>query len=298
MRASFVFSEVLTGLRRNITMTVAMMVTTAVSLGMLGGGLLAVRTIDKMQANFLDDVEVSVYLTDDVSARDTTCSQEPCQGLRQALETTDNVESVVFENRQEAFERYQEIFADSPELLEAGRPEALPAALHVTLTDPQRSGEIVQKFEGQAGVRNVDDQKEFLEEFFNVLNLIRNAMFVLALVLASAAFLLISNTVQLSAFNRRTEVGIMRLVGATRWYTQLPFLLEALVTGLIGWALAVGGLFGVNALFLDDILAATNSVIPRVHALDIAVISPWLLLASLVISGITGYVTLRLYVRN
>jgi cell division transport system permease protein len=298
MRASFVFSEVLTGLRRNITMTIAMMVTTAVSLGMLGGGLLAVRTIDKMQANFLDDVEVSVYLTEDVSARDTTCSQEPCQSLRQALENTDNVESVVFENRQEAFERYQRIFADSPELLEAGRPEALPAALHVTLVDPQRSSEIVQKFEGQAGVRNVDDQKEFLEEFFNVLNLIRNAMFVLALVLASAAFLLISNTVQLSAFNRRTEVGIMRLVGATRWYTQLPFLLEALVTGLIGWILAVAGLFGLNALFLDDILAATNSVIPRVHALDIAVISPWLLLASLLISGITGYVTLRLYVRN
>jgi cell division transport system permease protein len=81
MRASFVFSEVVTGLRRNITMTIAMMLTTAVSLAMLGGGLLAVRTIDKMKSNFLADVEVSVYLTDDISAGDKTCTQSLCSRI-------------------------------------------------------------------------------------------------------------------------------------------------------------------------------------------------------------------------
>jgi cell division transport system permease protein len=104
-----------------------------------------------------------------------------------------------------------------------------------------------------------------------------------------------------SAFTRRTEVGIMRLVGATRWYTQLPFLLEAVVAGLIGAVLAIGGLVGLKFAVLDRVLAApiTSGIIPPVGLLDIMVgAAPWLILTSVVISAVTGYVTLRLYVRH
>ncbi|EWC59342.1 Cell division protein FtsX [Actinokineospora spheciospongiae] len=300
MRASFVFSEVLTGLRRNITMTIAMIITTAISLALLGGGLLVVRMIDKTQALYQDKVEVSIYLTDDVSSTDKECQNDPCKGLRSKLEGDPAVDSITFENRDQAFERFKQIFEAQPELVKLARPEALPASFRVKLVDPERPEVVTQAYQGQAGIDTITDQSEFLDRFFNALNGVRNMTFAVALFMAIAALLLISNTVQLSAFTRRTEVGIMRLVGATRWYTQLPFLLEAMVTGLIGALVAILGLVGLKVVFLDDVLAdpINAGVVRSVDGLDILLVSPWLLLVALGISAITGYVTLRLYVRT
>jgi cell division transport system permease protein len=297
MRASFVFSEVITGLRRNITMTIAMMLTTAVSLAMLGGGLLAVRTIDKMKSNFLADVEVSVYLTDDISANDKNCTQSLCQSLRSDLQGNDGVESVVFENRDQAFDRFRKIFESQPELVALTGPESLPASLHVKLKDPDRSESIVQAYSTKPGVRKVDDQKKFLDRVFNAFNGVRNMAFGAALIMAIAALLLIANTIQVSAFTRRTEVGIMRLVGATRWYTQLPFLLEAVVAGAVGAILGIIMLVLTKASFLDSVF--TGDVFPKITMLELLFpVAPILLGVSVVISALTGYVTLRLYVRH
>jgi len=154
-------------------------------------------------------------------------------------------------------------------------------------------------FSGQPGVDSVVDQAEYLDRLFGVLNGIRNATFSIALVQALAALLLISNTIQLSAFTRRTETGIMRLVGATRWYTQLPFLLEAVVSGLIGAVLAVGGLLISKVAFIDRVMAPVfgTGVVPEIGYGDIALVSPIMLLVAAAVSAITGYVTLRLYVR-
>ncbi|MCU1682142.1 MAG: cell division protein FtsX [Amycolatopsis sp.] len=299
MRASFVFSEVLTGLRRNITMTIAMILTTAVSLAMLGGGLLIVRTIDKMKTNYMADVEVAVYLVDDISANDKNCAQELCQSIRQQLENNPAVDSVVFENRDAAYERFKKIFESQPELVALARPEALPASFHVKLKDPQRSAVIVQQFTGKPGVSKVDDQNKFLDRFFNSLNTVRNITFFVALFQAVAALLLISNTIQVSAFTRRTEVGIMRLVGATRWYTQLPFLLEAVVAGLVGAVLAIVFLVVGKLVFFDSLLSATGGAIPAISMFDVLFpVTPILLAVSMLISAVTGYVTLRLYVRH
>ncbi|UOZ10179.1 permease-like cell division protein FtsX [Amycolatopsis sp. WQ 127309] len=297
MRASFVFSEVITGLRRNITMTIAMMLTTAVSLAMLGGGLLAVRTIDKMKSNFLADVEVSVYLTDDISANDKNCTQSLCESLRSDLQGNDGVESVVFENRDQAFDRFKKIFESQPELVALTGPESLPASLHVKLKDPDRSESIVQAYSTKPGVRKVDDQKKFLDRVFNAFNGVRNMAFGAALIMAIAALLLIANTIQVSAFTRRTEVGIMRLVGATRWYTQLPFLLEAVVAGAVGAILGIIMLIITKAGFLDSVF--TGDVFPKITMLELLFpVAPILLGVSVLISALTGYVTLRLYVRH
>jgi cell division transport system permease protein len=172
--------------------------------------------------------------------------------------------------------------------------------LHVQLKDPDRAEVIVQNYKTQPGVDRVEDQGVFLERFFGVLNGVRNATFAIALIQAVAALLLISNTIQVSAFTRRTEVGIMRLVGATRWYTQLPFLLEAVVAGLVGAFLAIGGLVVGKLLFIDKVLAEPikANIIPPIQSLDIVAISPWLLLTAILVSSVTGYVTLRLYVRT
>jgi cell division transport system permease protein len=299
MRASFVISEVLTGLRRNITMTVAMILTTMISLALLGGGLLVVRMIDKTKELYQDKVEVSIYLTNDISANDKSCTSEPCSGLRSDLDGTPAVESVEFENRDQAYERFKRIFEAQPELIKLARPEALPASFHVKLKDPDRPEVITQTYAGRPGVDSIADQGEFLDRFFDALNSGRNMTFVVAAIQAAAALLLISNTVQVSAFTRRTEVGIMRLVGATRWYTQLPFLLEAVVAGLIGAILAVG-MVVVFKEFLNRALsgAINANVIKQAETLDVVLVSPWLLLVGIVISAITGYFTLRLYVRT
>lgn len=300
MRASFVFSEVFTGLRRNVTMTVAMILTTMVSLLLLGGGLLVVRMIDKTQAVYEDKLQVQVYLTDDISANDKGCAQDPCKSLRTALENDPAVETVTYENRDQAYKRFKEIFSSQPELVKLARPQALPASFNVKLVDPDRPQVIIQTFSGRVGVDSVADQSEFLDRFFDALNGVRNLTFVVALIQAVAALLLISNTVQVSAFTRRTEVGIMRLVGATRWYTQLPFLLEAVVAGVIGAVLAIGLLVLAKLWFLDSLLAGpfAAGVIRPIEGIDILLISPWLLLTAIGISAITGYGTLRLYVRT
>ena len=119
-------------------------------------------------------------------------------------------------------------------------------------------------------------------------------------VLAVAAILLIVNTVQVAAFTRRTEVSIMRLVGATRWYTQLPFLLEAVVSAFIGSLLAIAGLFAAKVFFFDKALNDLYGVniLARITAGDVLFVSPWLILAGIVLAGATAYVTLRVYVRE
>ncbi|MEN3269410.1 permease-like cell division protein FtsX [Pseudonocardia sp.] len=299
MRSDFVVREVVTGLRRNVTMTVAMVLTTAISLALVGTGLLAVRTIDRTEQLYSDRVEVQVTLTSDVSANDTDCSQPICAGLKATLENSPLVASVRYENQEQAYERYKQLFAGQS-LADIVRPQSLPATLRVRLADQQAGGEAVrQAMTGKVGVRNVIDQRDVVAKLFDFLGGVRNVTFALALVQAIAALLLISNTVQVSAFTRRTEVGVMRLVGATRWYTQLPFLIEAVVTGVVGALIAVGGLFVGKFLFIDGLLSGivSSGVVPPVEISDVIWVSPFLVMIGAGIAAVTGYVTLRLYVR-
>jgi cell division transport system permease protein len=299
MRTDFVVREVVTGLRRNVTMTVAMVLTTAISLGLVGTGLLAVRTIDRTEQLYSDRVEVQVALTSDISAADADCSQPVCAGLKQTLEGSPLVESVRYENQQQAYERYLQLF-EGQALADVVRPQSLPATLRVRLADQDAGAQAVREaMTGQVGVRNVIDQREVVARLFDFLGGVRNVTFALALVQAVAALLLISNTVQVSAFTRRTEVGVMRLVGATRWYTQLPFLIEAVVTGVVGALIAVGGLLVGKFLFIDQLLSGivSNGVVPPIEVADVIWVSPILVMIGAAIAAVTGYVTLRLYVR-
>jgi cell division transport system permease protein len=299
MRTDFVFREVTTGLRRNVTMTIAMVLTTAISLGLVGSGLLAVRTIDRTEQLYSDRFEVQVALTADVSAADTDCSQPVCTDLRETLENSPLVESVRFQSQQQAYEHFQELFAGQA-LADVARPQSLPATLRVRLADQGTGADAVRSaMTGQVGVRNVIDQREVVGKLFDMIGSVRDVTFALALVQAIAALLLISNTVQVSAFTRRTEVGVMRLVGATRWYTQLPFLIEAVVTGVVGALIAVGGLVAGKFLFVDQLLSGivANGVVPPVEVSDIVWVSPILVMIGGGIAAVTGYITLRLYVR-
>lgn len=296
----FVWREALVGLRRNVTMSLAMVLTTALSLGLLGAGLLAVRTIDRTQDLYYSQLAVQVALDEPTSASDTDCSSPVCRDLRTQLQASPLVASVSYESRPQAYERFLRIYAGQS-ILQLVRPQSLPATLRVTMVDPQRGEAVVAAFTGRPGVRNVVDQRNLVEDLFSFLGSVRNATFGLALVQTLVALLLISNTIQISAFTRRTEVGIMRLVGASRWYTQMPFLIEAVITGVVGALLATAGLVAAKLLFLDRVLSGRliSNAIPPVGMSDVLLyVLPVLVVVGAAIATATGYVTLRLYVRT
>ncbi|OBK74345.1 permease-like cell division protein FtsX [Mycobacterium sp. 1274761.0] len=297
MRFGFLLNEVWTGLRRNVTMTVAMILTTAISIGLLGGGLLVVRLADNSKAIYLDRVESQVFLTNDVSANDPTCDADPCKALRQKIEDRQDVRSVRFLNRDEA---YDDAIKKFPQYKDVAGKDAFPASFVVKLDNPEQHKDFDDAMAGQPGVLNVLNQKELIDRLFAVLDGLSNAAFAVALVQAIGAILLIANMVQVAAYTRRTEVGIMRLVGATRWYTQLPFLLEACLAALIGVVISIIGLIIVRAWFLENALNQfyEANLIARVDYADILYISPALIFVGVVMAGVTAYVTLRLYVRR
>jgi cell division transport system permease protein len=144
------------------------------------------------------------------------------------------------------------------------------------------------------------NQKDLIDRLFAVLDGLSNAAFAVALVQAVGAVLLIANMVQVAAYTRRTEIGIMRLVGATRWYTQLPFLVEAMLAAFIGVVIAVIGLVVVRAMFLENALNQfyQANLIARIDYADILYIAPILFFVGVVMAGVAAYVTLRLYVRR
>jgi cell division transport system permease protein len=297
VRFGFLVNEVLTGFRRNVTMTVAMILTTAISIGLFGGGLLVVRLADQSRNIYLDRVESQVFLTNDVSANDPTCDADPCKALRKQIEDRDDVRSVRFLNRDDA---YDDAIKKFPQYKDVAGREAFPASFIVKLDNPEQHVEFDKAMVGQPGVLNVLNQKELIDRLFAVLDGLSNAAFAVALVQAVGAVLLIANMVQVAAYTRRTEIGIMRLVGASRWYTQLPFLVEAMLAAFIGVVISILGLIAVRALFLENALNQfyEANLIARIDYADILYIAPVLLFVGVIMAGLTAYVTLRLYVRR
>jgi cell division transport system permease protein len=298
VRFGFLINEVVTGLRRNVTMTVAMILTTAISIGLFGGGLLVVRLADNSRDIYLDRVESQVFLTNDISANDPTCDADPCKALRSQIENRDDVRSVRFLNRDDA---YNDAIKKFPQYKDVAGRDAFPASFIVKLNNPEQHKDFDEAMVGQPGVLNVLNQKDLIDRLFAVLDGISKAAFAVALVQAVGAVLLIANMVQVAAYTRRTEIGIMRLVGASRWYTQLPFLVEAMLAAFIGVVIAIIGLIGVRALFLENALDQfyRANLIAKVDYADVLYFSaPIMLFLGLAMSGVTAYITLRLYVRR
>lgn len=297
MRFGFLVSEVVNGLRRNITMTIAMILTTAISIGLFGGGLLVVQLANQSRDIYLDRVESQVFLTNEVSADDPTCDAEACKALRTQIESRDDVKSVRFLNRDDA---YTDAVTKFPEYKDVASKDSFPASFVVKLDDPEKHAAFDQAMQGQPGVLNVLNQKDLIDRLFAVLDGLSSAAFAIAIVQAVGAILLIANMVQVAAYTRRTEIGIMRMVGATRWYTQLPFLLEAVLAATIGVVLAIAGLIVVRALFLEKALDQfyQANLIARIDYADVLYVSPIMFGVGVAMAAVTAYVTLRLYVRD
>ena len=300
MAVKFIASEVFQGLRRNLSMTLAMIITTAVALGMLGAGVLVVITASASQDKYDYLNEFRVYVDRSISIEDPDCAAQ-CAVIRAELEATDGVATVEYKNPDETYAEFVDLFSSTdPVLVESTSPDALGSRFTLTLTDPTRAEAVARDLVEVDGIEIVQGQGELVERVFSILDGVRNAAFAIAVVQLVATILLIANMTQIAAFTRRTAVGIMRLVGASRWYTDLPFILEAVLAAVIGSALAVGGLLGAKSVFLDRILAEAYraNLIERITTTDILMLAPVLLMAGAAISALTAWITLRLWVKD
>ena len=299
MRARFLISEVGIGLRRNMTMTFAVIVTTAISLSLLGIGLLANAQVGAMKDYWYDKIEVSVFLCGSLSESPSCSGGVVTSGQRleiqQEIQEMPSVESVFYESQTQAFARFQERFKDSA-IAQNVTVDQLPESFRVKLKDPTQFAVIVSAFTGRPGVDVVQDQRSILEKFFKLLEVLRNGALLVGLASVLTAALLISNTLRIAAFNRRRETGVMKLVGASSWSIQLPFLLEGIISAIIGWGLATGLLAGLKSV-VDTKVAPLLTFTKFFGWNEVWVASGYLLGTGLFVSTVASVITLRRYLK-
>ncbi len=299
MRAGFLFSEVRIGLRRNLTMTFAVMITVAISLTLLGIGLLANSQVRVMKDYWYDKIEVSVFLCGSLSESSSCASgpvsQEQRDSIKSDIEALPVVDKVYYESQSQAFIHFQERFKGSA-IAQNVTQDQLPESYRVKLKDPTKFAVMQSAFAGRPGVDSVQDQRSILEKFFKLLGVLRDGALAIGLASVLTAALLISNTLRIAAFNRRRETGVMKLVGASSFSIQLPFLLEGIFSAIVGWIFSTG-LLSAFKLLVDSRIAPLLSFTKFFTWSDVWVASGILLLTGFVVSTVASIVTLRKYLK-
>jgi cell division transport system permease protein len=252
-----------------------------------------------MKDYWYDKIEVSVYLCGSLSDS-PSCSGgmiTPAQRLeiQSDLEELPVVETVYYESQSEAFERFQERFEDSA-ISQNVTADQLPESFRVKLKDPTQFAVVQSAFSGRPGVDVVQDQRSILEKFFRLLNVLRDGALAIGFASVLTAALLISNTLRIAAFNRRRETNVMKLVGASSFSIQLPFILEGVFSAILGWGFSVGLLSGLK-IVIDDRIAPLLTFTNFFTWNDVWLSSAYLLGTGLVVSALASVLTLRKYLK-
>lgn len=293
MRPRFVLQEITTGLRRNINMTVAVIVTVMISLTLLGASMLTTRIADKMHQRYFRELSVAIYLQPDVtqSEKDT---------LSQQLAADPVVRKIRFVSREEAVTRFRNEFKDQPDLVKSiSGPDDLPESFQVQLRNPKQFDDVASRYGQAPGVDQVYDPQRALKPLFDLLDGVKTVARIVAIVAGAAALLTTFNTIRLAAFSRRREIGIMRLVGAGNLTIQLPFVLEGVIAGLFGAGAAVGLLAVFKRWVLDGTLQSFfgTGVVPNASWHEVWMIAPWLGGIGVLVAAFASYLTSVVYVR-
>jgi cell division transport system permease protein len=303
MRAQFVLHEVWIGLRRNLTMTIALIVVVAISLSLLGTGLLFVRQVNNTRSYWQSRVQLSVYLctTQAISSRcakNGAVTPSEIASIGEELHRLGKyVESATFVTQTEAVQQFRQEFKDQPALVKYTSANQIPPSYEIKLRNTQADAAPVTTIvNGLPGVAQVVDDSSILNNFYKLLDGARTAVVIIAVFLIVAAILLVANTIRLSAFNRRRETSIMRLVGASNFYVQLPFLVEGMIAGLIGWVIAIGLLIGVKGLWLSGLRTyfPYGVSLSSTDLIEVIIIT---MIIGVLICGSTSFLTLRRYLR-
>ncbi|MDM4764121.1 permease-like cell division protein FtsX [Galbitalea sp. SE-J8] len=306
MRLRLVLREAASGLRRNVSMVISVVLVTFISLTFVGAAILLQFQIGQMKGYWYDRAQVAVYLC---TVND---SGDPCAGT----ETTDDqkaaiqaqldsdalkpyVKNVQFEDHKQAYDNFKQQFSDSS-ISDYLTPDLLPESFRVQLVDPSQAAVIVEAINGLPGVQSVDDQRQYLDQIFAILSAASYTAVGLATLMLVAAVLLIATTIRLSAFSRRRELGIMRLVGASNRFIQTPFILEGVFAAVIGSVLASGAIVAIVQFFvrgyLRQALGATSTV-ALIGVGDAFIVVPILIVVGVVLAAASAGFAISRYLR-
>lgn len=303
MRFSFVFSEMGIAIKRNLSMIVSVILVTFISLTFVGTAGLLQQQIGSMKTYWYDKAQVAIYLCTKTSPQEICPQGEASQDVQGTI--TERLESATlapyieqyyFENHQQAFETFQKEFKDNS-VAKYVTPEQLNETFWVNLKDPNQAPIIIESFNGLAGVEEVKDQRTYLDQIFSMLNIASLAAISIAGLMLFSAALLISTTIRLSAVMRRREIGIMRLVGASNFYIQLPFILEGVVAGVIGSLLSGAAIIGIVQFFVQGFLVTQLPFTTFVGLGDALALLPGLVLVGAGLAAIAAASSIRRYLR-
>ncbi|HSL57463.1 MAG TPA: permease-like cell division protein FtsX [Acidimicrobiales bacterium] len=243
-KVDYVVRETGHNLKRNITLTLASMVTVAVSLSLVGSALLLRQGVENATARWRGGIEFIVFMN-----ADATVDQD--RAVQESLEGSPAVDEWVYVDQEQAYEEFQQLFARSPEMVEAVTPDILPPSYRVVPADPDAEAirALGSQYEDRPGVREVVFAFDTVQTVQRLSRVLSIGILIVAGVLLFAAGLLILNTIRMAMYARRREVEVMKLVGATNWFIRIPFMLEGLIQGVVGAVIAVGSVYVLNNFF-------------------------------------------------
>ena len=295
-------TETWSGLRRNGSMTLAVVVTMWVSLTLFGAGLMTAQQVDRFKDDWYDRVEISVFLCVPDSrgencAPDESVTVAQRDEIEQALRSNPEVAEVFYETKEQAFDQFREYYADNDPILTATTVDKMQDSFRVKLKNPEEYQGVVSAVSGMPGVQLVQDLRKILDPMFTWLNLARWATVGLSALLLLAAALQIGNTIRMAAYSRRREIGIMRLVGASNWYIMLPFLLESLIAAVGGAVLACVTLAAVEQFVIIDKAKAEIQTIRWIEWPQVGVAMASIAVVAVVLSIIPTLIATRRFLR-
>ena len=281
-------------------MTVALIVSVAVSLSLVGAALLMSAQVDRMKGYWYDKIEVSIFLCGNTSVAFTctgTVTEEQRKNIETVLGSLESVQEIFYESSADAYAQFKEQFAGSAILANIS-PDALPESFRVKLDNPENFEKVAGSLQSVQGVESIQDQRQLLDRFFQILKGLQSFALAIALAMLTVTVLLVMNTVRVAAFARRRETSIMRSVGASNMSIRLPFILEAAVAAIIGSTLATAGILASKYWLIDAKLAPNLTFIPFVTWTEVLAIVPMLYLVGVGTTVLAALVTLRRYLKG
>jgi cell division transport system permease protein len=285
-RFRYFFRETLTALRRNALVTFAAISTMFISLFLLAGSLLVSKQVHLIAGEWASKVEVSVFLREDASP-------DEIRGLGQKIRELREVDRLFFENKQQAYQRFNQLFRDTPALTDNVAPESMPQSYRIKLVDPEQFAVIRARLAGEPAIDEIKDEQQVLKKLFAVTGVLRTGVQAVAAIMLIASAGLIGNTVRMAVFARRKEIAIMKLVGATNWFIRVPFLIEGMIEGLIGAGVAILAIFAMKVVFIDPLRGQVSFVPTWVGTAEIVQTVPILLAAGVLIAGLASLLAMR-----
>ena len=253
--SGYVVRETGGNLRRNLLMTIAAIVTMAVSLMALGAVLIMREAITKASVQWRGGVEMAIFLSPQVSANDTAA-------IGTELKSAPGVKSFHFVDKTQAYQEFKEIFGGNSTLEQSLGVNDMPPSYRVVPSKAQDISELGKEFDSQSGVIRVSYAQQVIQSQLHRFSQLRWVGIVVAVGVMVGAIALIVNTIQLAIFARRREVAVMKLVGATNWFIRVPFMLEGLVHGMVGAVTAFAAVYFLRtpiAGFIGNVSAITPS---------------------------------------